>query len=87
MVIAPASAWSRALSVRNTVVLPDPDGPITRSPCPPGTSKEMSRSTWSSPNALRTPRTVSRSVIVRTYLSSRVSQPALRERQEEQMTQ
>ena len=29
MVIAPASAWSSAFSVRNTVVLPDPDGPIT----------------------------------------------------------
>ena len=52
--MTPASAWSSALSVRSTVVLPEPDGPMTAVTVPAGTSNEMPRRTSWSPNALWT---------------------------------
>ena len=87
MVITPASAWSRAFSVRSTVVLPEPDGPITAVTVPAGTSKEMSRSTCSSPNALRTSRRRQQLGHFATYLSSRVSSRLWANDRTRQMTQ
>ena len=84
-VMTPASAWSSALSVRSTVVLPEPDGPITAVTVPAGTSNEMPLSTSRSPNALRTSRTVEQirfvAVIGHVPFQSRL-QPALDERQD-----
>ncbi|KAF0964470.1 hypothetical protein MLGJGCBP_02393 [Rhodococcus sp. T7] len=45
MEITPRSATSRALRVRNTVVLPEPDGPMMTVTVPALTSKLMSRRT------------------------------------------
>ena len=58
MPTTPASGRSRALSERRTVVLPEPDGPISTVTVPAATSKSTPRSTASSPNDFCSPLTV-----------------------------
>ena len=88
MVMTPASAWSSALSVRRTVVLPEPDGPITAVTVPARTSNEMPRRTSWSPNALRTSLGRSSRFGHRsTYLPSRVSSRPWKNERITQITQ
>ena len=55
MAISPFSIDSRRLIVRQSVDLPEPDGPMTTTTSPRAISRSMSCSTCSSPNHLLTP--------------------------------
>ena len=55
MAISPLSIDSRRLIVRQSVDLPEPDGPMTTTTSPRAISRSMSCSTCSSPNHLLTP--------------------------------
>ena len=55
MAISPCSIASRRLIVRQSVDLPEPEGPMTTTTSPRSMSRSMSCSTWSSPNHLLTP--------------------------------
>src|SRR5215470_3749723 len=54
--IEPAEASSRRLQQRSKVLLPDPDGPITKTSCCGSTTRSIPRSTSTSWNLLRRPR-------------------------------
>ena len=54
--ISPESTASSRLMQRSSVLLPDPDGPITTTTCPRSTRMETSLSTRSGPNDLKIPR-------------------------------
>jgi hypothetical protein len=60
ILMTPASGISRALSERSTVVLPEPDGPMSTVTLPAWTSKSIEWSTSWSPKDLASPRTETR---------------------------
>ena len=93
MPMTPASARSRAFSVRSTVVLPEPDGPMITVTVPAGTSNEMSRRTVElaerladAPHGRSSVPSCSHSLRA-TYLSSRLSSRFCANDRIRQMTQ
>src|SRR3954471_21370416 len=58
-VMRPASGVSSPLRDRSTVVLPEPEGPISATTAPGRTSRSIERSTSWSPKDLRRPLTLS----------------------------